>query len=219
MKKTIILSLLMMLFISVSVGLTSCKSCNGSNEKTDKAVGTSQVTSVIVENTISTDREGLFINFGDNVRWFETTITLKDFLNDENCDGSVANVVNTFQKIITFDKGYDTMVYLFQHDYLGTNKLDSIHTWFAEDNPLNEEQITLTFNDAFNRVMESNYPKPHSRYCVLRKEVGPVAANPQYIFGNNKSQLYVDAVTGEVNVQNPAYNKEGGFGKPLGEWP
>jgi hypothetical protein len=51
---------------------------------------------------------------------------------------------------------------------------------------------------------------------VLRKEVAPLDCNPQYIFGNKRAQLYVDAVTGEVKDYNPAYK---GFTMPLGEWP
>lgn len=78
------------------------------------------------------------------------------------------------------------------------------------------EDIEITFNEAFQRVMESNYPKPHSKNCVLRKEVGSTDYHPQYIFGNPHAQLYVDAVTGEVTDKNPIYEVYG-FKIPLGE--
>ncbi len=44
----------------------------------------------------------------------------------------------------------------------------------------------------------------------------PKEANVQYIFGNSKVQLYVDAVAEDVSSDNPAFGE--GFGKPLGEW-
>ena len=53
---------------------------------------------------------------------------------------------------------------------------------------------------------------------VLRKQVGPVDANPQWIFGNLHSQIYVDAVTGAVSKDNPAFDGLN-LGTPLGEWP
>ena len=87
-----------------------------------------------------------------------------------------------------------------------------------EDFPLNDEAIVLTFTEALDRVLAANYPKPHSKYVVLRKEIGPKAANPQYIFGNLKSQLYVDATTGAVSDSNPVFAVKG-FTIPLGEWP
>ena len=55
--------------------------------------------------------------------------------------------------------------------------------------------------------MEVNLPKPHSKHVVLRKQIGPKACNPQWIFGNITSQIYVDAVTGEVNSKNPAFDE------------
>ena len=86
-------------------------------------------------------------------------------------------------------------------------------------------EITSTFQTiipmeggcALERINQVNAPKPHSRYCVLRKEIAPNDINPQYIFGNSRAQLYVDAVTGTVCTENPAF--AGGFGLPLGEWP
>ena len=58
--------------------------------------------------------------------------------------------------------------------------------------------------------MEANCPKPHSKKCTLRKELGPNGAdvNAQYIFGNSEQQVYVDAVTGKVSLTNPVYPSE-----------
>lgn len=72
---------------------------------------------------------------------------------------------------------------------------------------MNEEVINISYKEAYEKMMEANYPKPHSKHCVLRKEVGPYDCNPQYIFGNIEAQIYVDAVTGAVSDQSPAFNK------------
>ena len=82
---------------------------------------------------------------------------------------------------------------------------------------MNNEAIKVSFKEAYNKIMATNYPKPHSRHVVLRKEIGPQDANPQYIFGNSQAQIYVDAVTGDVTDKNPAFPAD--LKMPLGEWP
>lgn len=205
------------LIVSVSFGLMSCDK----NKKKPEPVNTpTAVAPLVVENTISTDRQQMFMMAGSEamVKWFETTVTLTDYLNSENCSGEIEKIVNTFQKIVEVDRGYDTMVYYFTHTKDGESRIDSIHSWFAEDMPLNDEPLKLTFKKAFERVMEANIVKPASRYCVLRKEVGIKVCNAQYIFGNSRAQAYVDAVTGNVSAKNPVFDVEG-FTMPLGEWP
>ena len=170
-----------------------------------------------VEATIAIDRQETFLNCGPDYRWFETGVVLKNWLDEDN-DGSVEMIVNVFQVVENLDStSFDTMVYKYQHTADGTIK-DSIHGFWVEDEPLNEVAIVVTFKEAFEKVMEVNLPKPHSRQVVLRKEVGPVDANPQWIFGNSRAQLYVDAVTGEVSEDNPAFRGLN-LGTPLGEWP
>ena len=58
-------------------------------------------------------------------------------------------------------------------------------------------------------------------YALLKlgNPIGPVTINAQYIFGNLESQIWVDAVTGDVKNSNPAFPDSLGFKMPLGEWP
>lgn len=173
---------------------------------------------LVVENVISVDREAMYLAHGGDYRWYETGVQLKNWLDEEN-DGAIEMVVNVFQVIEEYDStSFDTFVYKYQHFSDGRVVEDAIHGFWVEDYMLNEELIKVTFKEAFEKVMESNYPKPHSRQVVLRKEIGPVDANPQWIFGNLHSQLYVDAVTGEVSPTSPAF-PETYVGGPLGEWP
>lgn len=214
MKKFIIL-------LSILACFTSCK-CTNEAPKEDP-IDEPDVEVVdslalgIVEQAQGLDRQAMFIRYGENFKWFETGVQLRDFLDEEN-DGTIDMIVNIFQVAEQRESGnFDTYVLKFQH--FGEECVeDSIHGFWLDDFPLNEEDLKITFNEAYEKVMAVNLPKPHTRQVVLRKELGPKPCNPQWIFGNLKSQIYVDAVTGEVRDYNPAY--EGlNLGTPLGEWP
>lgn len=195
--------------------ITACK-CNSDNQQVAEPV-VEDVT-LVVENTVSMDKEAMFLNYSTDYRWYETCIVMQDYL-DEETDGTIAGVSNVFQVVRNReDNSYDTEVVLFAHTRNTNSEEVKIGLWVG-DFPLNNEEINLTFAEAFEKVMETNYPKPHSRNCVLRREVGPTPnVAPQYIFGNQRYQIYVDAKTGNVTDSNPAF---GGLnlGTPLGEWP
>lgn len=200
----------------LSLGIAACTCSHNEAQEEVAPVEIVDSLGVNVEKTVSLDKEFMFLNYGSDYRWFETCILLDEFL-DEECDGSVAGVSNVFQAIQTKDEAIDVYVVLSSHT-LEASTIEVVHTFWVEDLPMNEELIKLTYKDAFDRVMATNYPKPHSQHVVLRKELGPKVSNPQYIFGNNSAQLYVDAVTGEVKDTNPVF--EGlNLGTPLGEWP
>lgn len=165
----------------------------------------SKNTTLNVEKAISMDREKMLTDCGDNYKWFETGVVLKDYLDEEN-DGTIEMVVNVFQNVVEKEDGLDTFVTKFQHTLDGVTS-ESVHGFWIEDFALNDEDIKITFAKAYETVMEVNLPKPHSKHVVLRKQIGPKACNPQWIFGNITSQIYVDAVTGEVNSKNPAFDE------------
>ena len=193
--------------LMIGLVFNSCKCTQETNYVTPE---------IVVENTISADRQTMYLDNGENYRWYETGVVLKDWLDEEN-DGAIEMVVNVFQVVEQFDStSFDTIVYKYQHTVEGTTS-DSVHGFWVEDYPLNEEIIKVTFKEAYDKVMSVNLPKPHSRQVVLRKEIGPKDCNPQWIFGNSRAQIYVDAVTGEVSKDNPAFGPE--FEMPLGEWP
>lgn len=208
MKKFLIFSLLA-LCMSVVVGCSSCKKDNKEAVTTD----------LNVENVTNTDKQYMFTTYGEDYRWFETCILLSDWLDSENFDGSIEGISNVFQVVAEKDSSsYDTFVVLAAHTKDAVT-YDVKKGFWVEDYPLIGDSIKLTYKDAFNRVMETNSPKPHTKNCVLRKPVGPAECNPQYVFGNIRVQLWVDAVTGEVKNSNPAFPEEKGFKMPLGEWP
>ena len=195
-----------MFMMCFAVSLVSCNGCGNKPVAEDEPELNPAITELVVENVVSTDREYMFMNYGEGYRWF-----------DEECDGTVTGISNVFQVVEEKDKGADTFVVLAAHTP-DTTAYEVKHGFWVEDFPMNEEQIKVTFAQAFEKLNQVNYPKPHSKQCVLRKQVGPKACNPQYIFGNAHAQLYVDAVTGEVSNTNPAYG-DIKLETPLGEWP
>ena len=183
--------------VLIAFAVSSCK-CT---PDVDEPVGN---VSTAVENLVSLDRQDMFLNYGEDYRWFETGIVLKDWLDEEN-DGAIEMVVNVFQTMeVTDSTSFDTFVIKYQHVGEETYQ-EPVHGFWVEDFPLNNEELAVTFVQAYEKVMEVNLPKPHTKQVVLRKQIGPKPCNPQWIFGNVKSQIYVDAVTGEVTDVNPAF--------------
>ena len=196
---------LFLLMFSMSA-LLCFTSCDKNKQKVEEAevVEVEEVTELNVENVVSTDRQYMFLNYGKDYRWYESCILLDNYL-DADTTVTVAGVSNVFQVMVDHEEGsLDTKVILSSHT-VNANSIEEKHGFWVEDQPLNNEEIKLTFTDALESVYEANAPKPHSKHVVLRKELGPVAANAQYIFGNSEAQLYVDAVTGEVSTENPVY--------------
>ena len=203
-----------------ALALTACSGCGSKKAEpgvNDSAKVVAQAGELNVDHVIATDRQAMFAKLGSgDYRWYEAQITFKNYLDEESSD-EIEKIVNVFQVIDQHGKSADVTVWYITHT-TDTTTITSDSGFWLEDMPLNDEAIKIGFAEAYERVMAVNFPKPHSRHCVLRKEVGPKEANPQYIFGNIKAQLYVDAVTGDVTDKSPSFNA-GGFGKPLGEWP
>lgn len=206
------------LILFAGLVFTSCSKCT-KNAEQQQIVMTDSVAKLVVENTISTDRQAMYLKFGDNYRWFESCVLLPEYLDSENVTSDPVMVSNVFQGIVEKENGFDTWVFKFQHFADGTNAVDSVQGFWIEDNPLNEDTIALKYTEAYEKIMQTNAPKPHSKQVCLRNPVGPLPCNAQYIFGNIREQLWVDAVTGDVKNSNPAFPDEDGFKMPLGEWP
>ena len=190
MKKIFVFSL-------VALCVSAMFSCSSCNKKSDDKVDSK----LEVEKVLSTDREYMLTNYGGDYKWYETTVVSKNFF-DEETDGTIETITSVYQVVSEKDKGADTKVVFITHDTNNMN-VDVKDGFLVEDFDLNNDTIEVTYKQAFDKMMATNYVKPHSRYCVLRKQVGSKEANTQYIFGNRQSQLYVDAVTCDVSDKNP----------------
>ena len=196
----------------------SCTGCNSSKEDIklqDSVVATAVLD---VEHSIATDRQAMYVNYKDDYRWYETEILLPEFMDSDSATSNPEMIVNVLQSIVEKGNGADVWVHKFQH-FKDTVIHDSIQGFWIENYALNDEVIKLKYTEAWDRMMQTNFPKPHSRYVTLRNPIGPISINTQWIFGNIHEQIWVDAVTGDTKNSNPAFPKEKGFKMPLGEWP
>ena len=204
------------------LSFASCTGCsNGDNTGKDSSlIDTINIKEAIdVSHAIALDRQTMYAKYKDNYRWYETEILLPYFLDSDSVTSDPEMVVNVLQSIVEEGNGADVWVHKFQHFKDGTVVHDSIQGFWIENYALNDEVIKLNYTAAYDRMMQSNFPKPHSRYVTLRNLIGPVAVNTQWIFGNINEQIWIDAVTGDAKNSNPAFPKEKGFKMPLGEWP
>lgn len=158
------------------------------------------VEQIVPEQFISTNMEDMFVTYEKNFVWYNTTVVLKDSLNKAE-HFNVESINSVFQV-----NGVIPEVVIFNCENEVTSKTTIKGHWM-ECFPLNYSDIKLTFKEAYDKLMESNYPKPISRNITLRKAIGPNNCNPQYIFGNNKYQLFVDAQTGEVTDVDPVFGR------------
>lgn len=178
-------------------------SCQSENKK-QETVSVDTTASIVkvtatVEQQLALDREFVYLNISKEYKWYETTVLFEHFFDAEDTDFALLEVENVFQAGKTAVKC---------RHFDGQDEYSYFYAPWLGDFDLSEEGIQLSFEDAYYRMMEANVVKPHGRYCVLRREVGPKpGVNPHYIFGNTERQVYVDAKNGNVTDKNPAYVK------------
>lgn len=177
------------------LGASSCTSCN----KEVKQMET------VVEQVVQSDRQWMSNQFGNDYIYYETQIVLNEWLDDENCTGTVASILNVFQIVEGGDTAFSPHVYLFKHTD-STFNVKVVDDAWMEDQDMAKDAITITYRQAYKKLMKANCIKPHTKNCVLRKMVGPYDCNPQYIFGDAFDEcVFVDAVNGRVSANNPAF--------------
>ena len=193
MKKILSISMIALMAFSLS-------SCNWfKKEKKDDSKQ-----EITIESLVSEDTKYMVEKYDTAFVYYETEIVLNEFL-DEECDGSFESVVNVFQTFTGNDTTQNPTVFRFIH--IGdSSRIEEETGYWLEDITLHDGDIAVTFKDAYQKITEVNVPKPHAKTCTLRKEVGPCPSNAQYIFGNVYSQLYVDAITGDVLENSPAFD-------------
>ena len=177
------------------LGVSSCTSCN----KEVKQMET------MVEQVVQSDRQYMSDHYGCGYIYYETQIVLNEWLDDENCTGTVASIKNVFQIVEGEDTAFSPRVYLFKHTDTSFT-VQVVEDFWIEDYDMAKDDITVTYRQAYKNLMKANCIKPHTKDCVLRKMVGPYDCNPQYIFGDAFDEcVFVDAVNGRVSVNNPAF--------------
>ena len=218
MKK--ILGLITVLLVSLMISFSSCTNCtNQPVQKAQVELKSDSAIVIDVDHAIATDRQAMYMKYKDDYRWYETEILLPEFMDSDSATSNPEMVVNILQSIVEKGNGADVWVHKFQHFKDGTVVHDSIQGFWIENYALNDEVIKLNYKAAWDRMLQTNAPKPHSKNVTLRNPIGPVSVNTQWIFGNIHEQIWIDAVTGDAKTSNPAFPEEKGFKMPLGEWP
>ena len=161
-----------------------------------------------VEDLVYADFDYMCHNYGCGYVWYETELTLTDFVDAEDYDGSFASMTNVFQ-IFGDDStsAKDAKVVMINH--VGElMDVKEVQGCWLEDVPLDTAKIKYTYNEAYERLLEADCIKPHSKYVTLRNPLGPKQCNAQYIFGNAHGTLiFLDALTGDVSDKNPAFTE------------
>lgn len=234
------------LAFAVCAMFASCNSCSSNKDNPANDEITYVVDGVDVNWANDSDISWMGMHYADcEWRWLECCVDMKDFIDETGDTATVMAVANIFSvvKVIDSTSGAFTTTVILRARTADTSvtEIKENALWVGDD-PMNEyNPMNIDFAHAWDRMMIANCVKPHSKHCVLRKEVGPTPnVDPIYIFGNQDAQVYVMSNTGEVTTTNPvfpkgldsAYNDEPvqfngtvygprntRIGCPLGEWP
>ncbi len=203
MKKYIFIAVIAMFAELVS----SCNKGDNGGSKTYSVNG-SVHTNGIIEHIIAADKQTTYQKGDEKYRYYETVVVLSDYLDADTTFEykSVKDVMQT--KVGDHKTGFSTTVYEYEHNLVEQTDTTIVHedAFWLEDCDLSEygDQL-ITFDEAVELALKSDFKKPHSAYVVLRKPVWKVWTNPLYIFGNDRTGLIVvDALTGEVSDEFPS---------------
>lgn len=206
MKKTILLGLLLAI---VSIVATGCSSCQSENKTQGDDV---KVLALTPERCISNDREAIFLRTPKDYKllWMQTGITLTAFLTDESIqDATVMEVTNGFQTQWPEGDGINTKVTLISTNTMVTDSLVCNGDFYLDNHPMNDKAISLTFQQAVEKILQANCPTPKTRIIVLRSPVGPICVDDAYYIAmdcdDKDKAVFVNARTGEVTTYNPAF--------------
>ena len=206
MKK--IFTIMMVAFLAVFT--VSCSSCHREKNLGANEGLTYEVTGLNVEKTNALDNEYMTANFGD-YRWLECCIDGEDWM-DESDVFNVKGIANIYSVVEYAPDSMSGMMYVYLIAHTAdTSVITMKEGLWVGDEPMNEynNPFKVDFAHAYDAMMKANCVKPHSRHCVLRKEVGEIDVEPIYIFGNQDAQVYVNTETGNVTTTNPVYKEHG----------
>ncbi len=222
MKKFVIFGFLLAIVSMMVTGCNGCKPVNKEQPKVEENGyyaadydGVAPDLSKGAEHIVALHRQTMhkLIN-GKTYYWYETKYTLTGEVTAETLPTiEVSEITSTFQ---TFAP--ELCYRITTNAVKGTLIPAPVPGLWIEDFDLSFAEITLTVKDALQRLSEWNGVLPTgSTTITLRKPVGPVECNAQYVIGNPFEAVWVDAVTGDVTDKCPAFPPT--IEKPLGEWP
>ena len=220
MKKKVLFGLLLAIACIMVMGCSGCQSGNEEQPKEEKGLFSADYDGVLpdlsqgAEHIIALQRQTMFnLVGGKTYYWYETKFTLDGELTaDDLNELEISEITSTFQ---TFSP--DLCYQITTNAAKGTLIPAPTPGLWIEDFDLSKAIVKLTVKDALQKLSEWNGVLPEgSTFIILRKPVGPIECNAQYVIGNPFEAVWVDAVTGKVTDKCPAFPT---LAKPLGEWP
>ncbi len=207
MKKSLILCLLLAI---VSIMATGCSSCQSENKKQEIAYhdydGIVQDFTAGVSHIQALHRQTMFsLIGGKDFQWRNSRVMLNDTVTMENIDD--LHIVSVNDVFFYWDSEKGPMVqYINSHVKNGVQIPFPINDVWIEDADMSKKPIKISAEDALKRLKEWNGVLPQGcSFLTLRYPVGPKECNVQWVFGDVKDALFIDAVTGEVRDYDPAF--------------
>jgi hypothetical protein len=230
MKKTTLGKLMLALVIAVlTVGMAfaSCSGCAKSEELKVKSVepvapwhdydgviqdftaGTSHIQALHRQTMYGIIQhlqdDGRTIVPDGKYQWRNSLVILNDTVTADNIDQ--LHIVSIRDVFYYWSNKFGPQVqYITDHVVYGNQIPYPISDVWIEDRDMSEQPIRLSAEEALLRLKEYNGILPKDcDFIILRLPVGPKDCNPQWVFGDTRDVLFIDAVTGEVRDYDPAF--------------
>lgn len=210
MKKSLYLCLLLAIVSIMATGCAGCQSENKEQPEVDNKMSFSSDYDGVLpdmkkgaEHIVSLHRQTMYkLVEGNTYYWYETKFTLTGEVTSESLlETEVSEITSTFQ---TFEP--ELCYTITTNASKGTLIPAPTPGIWIEDFDLSKESIKLTVKDVLQKLSDWNGVLPKgTTYIILRKPVGPLDCNAQYVIGNPFEAVWVDAVTGKVSDSCPAF--------------
>lgn len=144
---------------------------------------------------MDTDYAAAVSEYPDSVvRFYEVETVLDKPINciDEKLNVSASStIIQVGSKVKQIDR-------TFKNNRIQEENVTYNNGWWVGDLPIPLDSVKLNFNDAVQRLRETNTVLPETSFMTFRKPASP-PFETYYIFGSEKTfYLFVNAITGEV---------------------
>lgn len=209
MKKSLILCLLLAI---VSIMATGCSGCqSGKKEQPKESVNYHDYDGVVQDFTAGVShiqalhRQTVHQVLGvEKYEWRNSKVIFSDEITYENInDLHITDVNDVFFYV---NEQGPWVQYVNSNVKYGLQIQWPIRDIWIEDKSLNNADIKINAEDALKRLKEWNGVIPKGAKSIsLRLPVGPKDCNAQWVLGSISDPLFIDAVTGDISNQNPAF--------------